>query len=375
MRHRIKATVHGRASVQSGLSLVELMIAMALGLVLTLGVIQVFTSASQTYRLTDRVAQLQEDMRYILGRLQYEGRIAGNRGCLIGTPDIRLDTSDAAFTAVQNISFSGAAVVGWEAEDSGLGDAIDFGGTVTTDAYLNGGGQALPATAQANALPGSDVFVLNGVIRQNLDVTGAGGNNINTVQTSTNIAQNRIVIAVTNDCTGGDIFQKRNANNSSGISAGAGSGGNPGPGNVNQAINGSAWTYGAGASIYEYYSTLYFIGTGANGDPALFSQRLEYENAPVQELVSGVENLQVLYGVSSGAGTPVASEYVTAEAVTDWDDVVSMRIALLMRSANPVQDEDEAVTYSVLGTAVTTDADRLARLLGSTTVAIRNQLQ
>lgn len=48
---------------QRGLSLVELMIAMALGLILTLGVIRIFISSKQTYTVVTSQSQAQENAR------------------------------------------------------------------------------------------------------------------------------------------------------------------------------------------------------------------------------------------------------------------------------------------------------------------------
>lgn len=56
---------------QSGLSLIELMIAMALGLILTFGVVQIFLGSKQTYTVVTAQSQTQENARVVkhfLGR-------------------------------------------------------------------------------------------------------------------------------------------------------------------------------------------------------------------------------------------------------------------------------------------------------------------
>ena len=55
---RLSAQIFARC--QSGLSLIELLIAMALGLVLTLGVTQIYLSGNETYRQTQGLAHAQE---------------------------------------------------------------------------------------------------------------------------------------------------------------------------------------------------------------------------------------------------------------------------------------------------------------------------
>jgi type IV pilus assembly protein PilW len=71
----------------------------------------------------------------------------------------------------------------------------------------------------------------------------------------------------------------------------------------------------------------------------------------VQEIVPGVENMQVLYGVDQFNGDPtpdnVPDAYVTADQVTDWTGVVAVRVALVARS------DDGAIDKSMTPSAAT----------------------
>ncbi|SDU20466.1 PilW family protein [Halopseudomonas salegens] len=67
---------------QQGLGLIELMIALVLGLVLVLGVVQVFLASHQTFDLQQRTSTLQEDARFVLSRLSSELRMINMHGCL-----------------------------------------------------------------------------------------------------------------------------------------------------------------------------------------------------------------------------------------------------------------------------------------------------
>lgn len=67
---------------QSGFGLVEVMVAMVLGLLVVLGITQIFVSSKQTYETQDASARLQEDARYVLSRITQELRMAGMFGCL-----------------------------------------------------------------------------------------------------------------------------------------------------------------------------------------------------------------------------------------------------------------------------------------------------
>jgi type IV pilus assembly protein PilW len=62
---------------QQGLSLVELMVALVLGLVLMTGVLQVFLSSRQTYSANEAMARMQENGRFALEFISRSARLAG----------------------------------------------------------------------------------------------------------------------------------------------------------------------------------------------------------------------------------------------------------------------------------------------------------
>jgi type IV pilus assembly protein PilW len=66
---------------QRGIGLVEIMVALTLGLVLMGGVLQVFISNKQTYRMQEAHARLQENGRFAMEKLSRDIREAGYWGC------------------------------------------------------------------------------------------------------------------------------------------------------------------------------------------------------------------------------------------------------------------------------------------------------
>ncbi|PAU55674.1 PilW family protein [Pseudomonas indica] len=64
-----------------GLSLVELMVAMALSLIIGAAVIQMFLASKSSYRLQDSMARIQENGRFAVGFLAKDIRMAGFMGC------------------------------------------------------------------------------------------------------------------------------------------------------------------------------------------------------------------------------------------------------------------------------------------------------
>ena len=66
---------------QRGLTLVELMIAMLLGLFLLGGLLQIFISSKQTYKMQEALSRLQENGRFAIDFMARDIRLAGYKGC------------------------------------------------------------------------------------------------------------------------------------------------------------------------------------------------------------------------------------------------------------------------------------------------------
>jgi type IV pilus assembly protein PilW len=260
------------------------------------------------------------------------------------------------------------SAMGWEAGSTGLGDAF----TITSlspsgTAWTNGTGDDLPDDIDGDIVEGTDVLLIAGWNPANVELTAGSNSSIGTTA-RTNIRQGAIILAVTEDCTEGDLFQKTNNESASSIDLSTGF---------------NVPSYSVDASVYEFFSTVFYIGESGdvdpNGDPipALFRERLDPGDRfnRAVELVSGVESMQILYGVTNDPDDPRAERYETAANVNNWEDVVSVRIALLMRSDDNSVDTASVQIYNLAGTQITTESDRRARLVGVTTAAVRNRLK
>ncbi|MDN4547118.1 MULTISPECIES: PilW family protein [unclassified Pseudomonas] len=64
-----------------GFGLIELLIALALSLIVVLGVVQVFIASKNTYLSQNAAATMQEDARFVLSKLIQEIRMVGMFGC------------------------------------------------------------------------------------------------------------------------------------------------------------------------------------------------------------------------------------------------------------------------------------------------------
>jgi type IV pilus assembly protein PilW len=102
-----------------------------------------------------------------------------------------------------------------------------------------------------------------------------------------------------------------------------------------------------------------------------------------QNFADHVEMFRVLYGIDSN-NDDVADKYVSANNVlpanstqpikgSEWEQVVSLKIGLLLRSNNRIKGNTSSVTYQVLDKSVSY-SDPFARKVVTSTISLRNRL-
>lgn len=139
---------------QRGFSLLEGLLALALGLMLLAAASQVFVSAVQSWRLQGAAARLQDDARLALQRMAQDIRMAGMFGCLsLQATDFEAPAAAQAFAQPLQVSQGGAALSLVVAQLPGSGSRPDW--TLLTDcqhwATVKAG--AHPGDAQTLAFP------------------------------------------------------------------------------------------------------------------------------------------------------------------------------------------------------------------------------
>lgn len=334
------------ATKQQGFTLVELMVAMTIGLILLGGVITILTSSQQVYRVNDALARMQENARYAFQVLSRDIRMAGYFGCAgNGAPVVNtLNNPDNFLWKL------GQAIDGFEATSS----------TIWTP--------ALPDGVIPSPLGGRDIVVVRGIDGSETKVMShPGGNPPGSADLKVSVGsglQNDDIVLVT-DCQASAIFQITNINTSSGQDNIVHNTGTPTantPGNYTKAL-GKEFT---GGEIIKISTRSYFIRL-IDGLPALY-RKIGTRNA--EELVRGVEDMQVEYGEDLN-GDWTADIYRSADLVTNWQGVVSVRISLLLQTTeNNIASQPQPYTFN--GTTVT-PTDRRLRQAFTTVVALRNR--
>ncbi len=163
---------HPSASRQQGLSLIELMVALTISFLVALGILQIFSASSQTYRMQEGLSRVQESGRYAAQFLQRELRTVGYEGC--GSDTER--TSQLSF--VNHLADYSATVFG--------GDAVDpkfrFQRPIEAFAAEDLTNADLPAgltVGQLHLVPGTDVLILRTVSEEAVPVINLARTNDN----------------------------------------------------------------------------------------------------------------------------------------------------------------------------------------------------
>lgn len=338
---------------QQGLTLVELLVALSIGLVLLGGVYQVFVSSITVYRKNEQFSRLQENGRFAMEILGRNLRTAGYTGCSNQAATRYLN--DTSFLYRFDVGLQGFDYVGPNAP-TGV-DALDF--TPSLDA-------AIPLT---NLVEGSDVLVLRQSVSDTptllKDPMSSPSASLKVFDGSFNTDD----IVMLSDCDMGAIFQVSGYSVSSGVGTILHDTGGTNPGNSNTNL-GKAFP--AGSELIKYATTTYFIRNNDQGVPSLYRK---VGTAAAEELVEGIERMQVRYGVDTNDDRQVDS-YDSAAGVGDWANVVAVRVGLLVQGPIDMKAAVDDKTYDLDGNGPEVcdppDERRMRRVFKSTFV-LRNR--
>jgi type IV pilus assembly protein PilW len=295
---------------QSGFSIIELLVAVTLGLFLMAALVEVLLSGNRSFTSANHLSRLQENGRIATGmiatdlkRAGYMGgnseinQIPGSEGPVV--PAITCPTADTTWGRMVTERISGL-------DDTNAGYAC-----IPNASYLRG-----------------DVLTVR--LASPWVVTGALSANQMYLRTS---------------MFEGKIFKGSDT------------------ADINNTVLDTP------QSVHDLLSYAYFVGDSGRtcsgaAVPSLFRVRLGPTGQPLtDELLPGVEHFQVQYGVNG--------QYLDANNVADFDQVVTARIWLLIRSECAETDFTDGRTYN-LGDQVYTPADSFRRQLYSSVVMLRN---
>jgi type IV pilus assembly protein PilW len=396
---------------QAGVTLIELLIAAALSAFLLLGLIQVFSASRVAYQATTGLARVQEGSRFATDFLQRDIRMAGHMGCSndrarnARQPNAILDSFFLS-NADRDAGNFGAApfplrfdmpIQGFEAAGTARGGAVNVSAPVggwapVLDPSLVGSMGLSPVPR-----PGSDVLVLRifsgdgAPLLANIRPALAQPAGITIPAASSALIEagryyglascERAAVLQARGAAAGGVFpfNAGGSNLSTGFNTSQGGGGPP-------VSNFTANT----TQVFRADSFVYYVGLrAADGLPSLY--RARFANGvwgASEELVEGVDTMQVLYGRDPD-GNGAVNDYVTADAVIAgaagynaiadrWRAVISVEMGLVLRSPDRAGTPDRAAAsgpLQVLGVTVNVNANEaVLRRPYETTIALRNRL-
>jgi type IV pilus assembly protein PilW len=333
-------SAHKSLRCQRGVTLIELMVALALGLLITVAMLKVYVDASGLYRFNEGLARVQENGRFALEFIRRDARVAGFWGCYSEAPLINGVSSDSdAWPGQLPVDQPVGHITGSNDDGLNSADSITFRSASGSGTLVN-----------APMIVASDSISVNSV------ATITSG-----------------MAVLISDCDNGDIFQVTDTSGAS-LAHAAGTSSN------NSADLSTA--YASGSRVYQARQSTFCIAPGA--DTSQPSLRRLHNPSPGEtcasdgnELVEGVENMQILYGEDAdceGAnGDGTANRYVPiSEASLVIDCIVSVRVSLLARSLNDnLTTTPSQVTYN--GAPYPTTPDRYLRKVFTTTITLRNK--
>lgn len=341
-----------------GMSLVELMVAMTIGLIILAAISSIFVTSRQTYTTQDRMARLQENARFAMQFLIKDLRLAGFYGCLDN-----IDPNTVNNTLNNDTAFAYNALLPIEGLENATGTWSPSGATTLPSGIESGTDAVVIRMADTSTAANISGSMPNESAE--LDVSSTSG-----------FAEDDIIMV--SDCANADIMQVTQVQDTA-LKIQHNPGGST-PGNETQKLSKS---YAPPTKVFKFITRRYFVKRKANGIPSLYRQ----DNAGAeQELVEGIENLQILYGKDTDTppdDTP--NLYLKAgdaglTTTDDWSGVKSVRIGLLAVTVNDKDTDIDTGSYDVDGdgaadlTLVASDNDRNKRRIFQVVVQLRNML-
>lgn len=357
-----------RAGPARGLTLIELLVAVALSLVVLTGALGVVQDASGNFAVARELAALQENAGTALRLLTADLRLAGHTGCGARPPRL----ANAIRSTLQH----------WYLQPPGL---QGFDSTQ--------GRGALPAEFRTAARAATDALIVRRGESSRLQLQAPFAHDTATAGLFLTgnhewRAGQPLLLAAT-DCSQIALFQQAST---PGAVATLSHDTDPTvqPGNCSPRLGGhfdcaspagaQTRAFPAGSRLLSLQSAAYYIGHSQSEPtlPSLFRERLllnATQRKPytaAEELVQGVENLQLLYGLDLQGDDGSIDRYLRAgDPALDWQRVLSVRVTLRVRSIRPVLPS--AAPFERIEDVPGTDgSDRYLRYTLGTTVRVRN---
>ncbi|GLS92594.1 hypothetical protein GCM10007916_36660 [Psychromonas marina] len=292
----------GYSKKQLGFSIIELMIALVLGLLVIGAVLKVFTASIQGVHLQNSFSRVQENGRIATELIVRDIRGADYWGCAgdIGAITNHLDTSPGSGYDESILPTAGSG--------------IDGGNNVTSQTIA---GITVKDTTDTLTLRGAGSLSGVKVSTPFMPTTAA----VIHITTGSSLAKGDIILI--SDCKEADLFSNTQQNTPTNGNIGHNIGNLAG--GIKNITKDLSHTYGGDAQILVPFAKVYFIGVNASGTHSLYRS----DNGVARELVRGINDLQLMYGEDT-SGNGSANSFTATP--TNMDNVISIRASLTAES-------------------------------------------
>jgi type IV pilus assembly protein PilW len=309
-----------------GFTMIELMVAMVLGLVIIGGATSLILANRQSYRTNEALSQVQESARTAFELLARDVREAGISGC------------DNSGRMANVLNTPGSGLKWWQTWFGIAG----YEGTQTNPAVAI-------SSATGDRVSGTDSLILQGIQGTGLTVENHDptSSNFKINATTTDFVPQDILIVC--DFDHAVMLQVTNYNDSNVTVVHDTGGGVADPGNCSKGLgyptvcttNGNEYVFGPNSQIARMSAVAWYIGNNgraAEGGRSLYRRRLVSGGvSQSEEVVAGVSDLQLLYREQG------VDEFRPATSIGTWANVNAVQIDLSLQSADQRVTTDPTV--------------------------------
>lgn len=347
--------------LQQGFSLIELMVAMVLGLIVSYAILEVYLTQSQLYKTSHSQSLILSTENALVSLLTPPLRSAGHLGC--GSVNTAVSNLNAGLPdPLGSINTNPSMIRGYSGSNSSINISQN---NPDNDNKAEHWSPALPSSLVGQTIKGSDVLIVlgatPGAYSVNIEDISLGSESL-TLQSTSGLSIEAGQLGAVSDGAKSIIFQITGVAGTT-LFHSAGGGSMP---NANASFPVS---FSKGAQFIPVQQIAFFVAHGPGNQSGLMKAVLNGSTWSIEPLVPGIELMKIQYGIGSDG---LISQYVSANAVTDWSKVYALRLGFLISgktgSAHPKRN------FTVLDTLVTVPNDTLLRHTFEMSIHLRNSL-
>jgi type IV pilus assembly protein PilW len=328
---------------QRGFTLIEVMVAMTIGLVISALVVTIFSASSTTYKAADTVGALQETGRVAMETIDRDVQMAGFRGCNsnnvessgplvnvitlpnayindLGTPIQGYESTGPGWTPALPGVIAGAAPAPAAGSDV-LVVRVPVGTPATLSGAMVSATSDVPLFSAAGFNAGDNVFIANCDQTAAFRVTSIAGTSL------------RHILGQNSNASLGKVFD-------------------------------------VDAIVMRFETHAYYVAPSSRNPATETSLWMMINAGAPVEVVEDVEGLQIQYGEDTDADY-VANVFRKANNVVDFTQVVALQVNLLLRGTR--SNEAQQITNYVFNGQTVVPADRYTRRVYTATIQLRNR--